>query len=184
MKHSFFKQLTWHVRRTLEQLGLPGVAGLGLLVFCAMFYVSAVVPVGKEVRLLQAGQVAAQAHARSAAEVKRQDPAAQLDSFYKTFPDVKDAPDALERLHDAAVLQGVELEQGEYHLVRNESDKLVRYEIVLPIKGDYMRVRKFLAQALVDMPYVALDGVEFQRQKISDTSVDAQVKMTLFLIES
>jgi hypothetical protein len=32
----------------------------------------------------------------------------------------------------------VTLEQGEYHLARNGSDKLARYKIVLPIKGDYL----------------------------------------------
>lgn len=50
---NFSKLLAWHSRRTLEQLGLPGVAGLALLAFCAMFYFFAAVPVGKELRSLE-----------------------------------------------------------------------------------------------------------------------------------
>lgn len=181
MNKHFPKLLAWHSRRTLEQLGLPGVAGLALLAFCAMFYFSAATPVGKEVRSLTSE--AAQADVRRTSGPVRQLPDRQLEAFYESFPKVVSAPDALARLHEAAVMQGVTLEQGEYHLVRNGTDKLARYEMTLPIKADYLRLRKFLAQTLVDMPYVALDGVEFQRQKISDTTLEARVKMTLFLVE-
>lgn len=177
-------KLIWYMRRTLEQLGFPGVVGLGLLVFCAAFYFSALVPLKQEVHSLRAMQAVAQAEQHQKLISVRQQPAGQLDSFYKSFPDVKDAPDALSRLHDAAVLQGVTLAQGEYRFVHNDSDKLVRYEIALPIKGDYVQLRKFLTRVLVDMPYVSLDEVAFQRQKISDVILDAQVKMTLFLLES
>lgn len=175
------QRLAWHSRRTLEQLGLPGVAGLALLAFCAMFYFSAAVPVGKEVHALNSEVT--QAEVRRASVPVRPQPGRQLEAFYESFPKVVSAPDALARLHEAAAMQGVTLEQGEYHLVRSGTDKLARYEMTLPIKADYLRLRKFLAQTLVDMPYVALDGVEFQRQKISDTTLEARVKMTLFLVE-
>jgi len=181
MSRRFPKLLAWHTRRTVEQLGLPGVVGLVLLAFCAMFYFSAAVPVGKELRSLESEAV--QSDVRRTSTQARQQPDRQLEAFYESFPKVVAAPDALGRLHEAAVAQGVTLEQGEYHLVRNGADKLVRYEMVLPIKGDYMRLRRFLSQALADMPYVALGGVEFQRHKISDTTLEAQVKMTLFLVE-
>jgi hypothetical protein len=47
-----------------------------------------------------------------------------------------------------------------------------------------MRMRKFLSKALADIPNISLDSVEFQRQKISDTTLEAQVKMTLFLLDN
>lgn len=167
----------------LEQLGLPGVAGLGLLVCCVMFYFTAVVQVNKVVRSLKSETAARQTDGRRAPD-QGQQPGRQLGAFYDSFLKVKDAPQALERLHGAAVLQGVTLQQGEYRLVHMGAGKLVRYEMVLTIKGDYMHLRKFLSQALADMPYVALDGVEIQRQNISDTKLDAQVKMTLFFVEN
>ncbi len=180
MNHVFFHKFLWYSRRTFDRIGLPGVAGLGLLAFCAMYYFSAVMSASQEVRSLNS-EAAAQVHThRETAQVS---PDKQLAVFYHAFPKVKGATDALEKLHDAAMVQGVTLEQGEYHLVRNGADKLALYEIVLPIKGDYLHLRKFLSQALADMPYLALDSVEFQRQKISDTALDAQVKMTVFLAE-
>lgn len=183
MQNNFPKLFVWHTRRTVEQLGLPGIAGLGLLIFCAMFYVANEVPLRKEVQSLQHEAVVMQARSKPTPEQVRQQPNRQLEAFYESFPAVKAAPDSLGLLRQTALEQGVALEQGEYHLVRNGSDKLVRYEISLPVKADYMHLRKFLSRLLADMPRVTLESVDFQRQKISDTMLDAQVKLTLFLVE-
>jgi len=183
VRNNFPKFFAWHTRRTLEQLGLPGIAGLGLLAFCAMFYVANEVPLHKEVQSLQQEAVAMQARSKRTPEQVRQQPNRQLEAFYESFPAVKAVPDSLGLLRQTALEQGVALEQGEYHLVRNGSDKLVRYEISLPVKADYLHLRKFLSRLLADMPHVTLDSVDFQRQKISDTMLDAQVKLTLFLVE-
>lgn len=183
MQNNFPKLFVWHIRRTVEQLGLTGIAGLSLLAFCAMFYVANEVPLREEVQALQHEAVAMQARSRPTPEQVRQQPNRQLEAFYESFPAVKTAPDSLGLLHQTALEQGVTLEQGEYHLVRNGADKLVRYEISLPVKSDYMHLRKFLSRLLVDMPHATLDSMDFQRQKISDTMLDAQVKLTLFLVE-
>lgn len=183
MQNNFLKLFVWHARRTVEQLGLPGITGLGLLAFCAMFYVASEIPLRKEVQALQHEAVALQTRSRPTLEQVRQQPNRQLEAFYESFPSVKAAPDSLRQLHQTALEQGVTLEQGEYHLVRSGSEKLVRYDISLPVKADYMHLRKFLSRLLADMPHVTLDSVDFQRHKISDTMLDAQVKLTLFLVE-
>lgn len=174
------QKLAWYSRRTLEQIGLHGVVGLGLLAFYAMYYLGAIVPADHEMVSLKS---AAAVKAPTRQPTDQLTPDRQLTEFYGIFPKLQDKSDALDKLHEAAVAQGVTLEQGEYHLLRNGADRLARYEIVLPIKSDYLHLRKFLSQALADMPYLSLDSVEFQRQKISDTVLDAQVKMTLFLAE-
>jgi len=183
MQNNFPKSLFWHTRRTVERLGLPGVAGLGLLAFCAIFYFANEIPLREEVQALQHEAVALQARSRPTPEQVRQQPNRQLEAFYESFPAVKAAPDSLRLLNQTALEQGVTLEQGEYHMVRNGADKLVRYEISLPVKADYLHLRKFISRLLADMPHATLDSVDFQRQKISDTMLDAQVKLTLFLVE-
>jgi len=183
MKNILLKTIVWRLRRINSQIGFPGLAGLGLLTFCTIFFFITLVPASKEVLSLQNETDSVRPHARHAAELNSQQPAGQLDAFYKTFPAMKGAPDALERLYQAATAQGVTLEQGEYNYVRNESDKLVRYEMTLPVKGDYLHIRKFLSQLLITVPLLSLDSVDFQRQKISDTIIEAQIKMTLYLIK-
>lgn len=182
MQSVSFKYIVWHLRRSLEELGSPGVAGLGLLAFCGMFYFSTLVPEQNEVELLQREFDAWQAS--PAAKQKEQQPGDQLKTFFEFFPSVSSVPDALlAKLHEEASANGVTLDQGEYRVERNEGDKLVRYGVVLPIKGDYLHIRQFLSQSLADIPYASLDSVEFQRQKITDAMLEAQVKMTFFMVD-
>lgn len=183
MRSTSLKYFVWHLRRSSERLGLLGVVGLGLLAFCGMYYFSTLQFEQNQLKLLQREFDAMQAS--TATNQKAQQPGDQLKTFYEFFPSVNTAPDTLlARLHEVASANDVTLDQGEYRLVRNEGDKLVHYGVVLPIKGDYIHIRKFLSQALVDIPYVSLDSVEFQRQKISDATLEAQVRMTFFLVDN
>lgn len=180
LQHQIIQSLPWHARRALERLGLVGVAGLGLLAFCAMYYFSAYVPARHEVRLLQRDLEVERSASLAVKEVPS--PAKQLQQFYESFPNEDTAPDAIARLNEVALANGVALEQGEYNLVRKEGEKLAQYGVVLPVKGDYIHLRKFIFQSLAAMPNLALNGVEFQRQKISETTLEARVKMTVFLV--
>lgn len=177
-------KLAWYSRQILDQLGTAGMIGLGALICCAIFYVCSQAPLLTNVQSLRSELTESKTHSQHEVELDSQSPEKQLTAFHQTFLNVKAAPDVLEALHEAAVVQGVTLEQGEYHLVRNGQDKLARYQIVLPNKGDYLHLRKFLSQILADMHYASIDSVEFQRQKVSDTVLDAQVKMTVFLNEN
>ena len=87
----------------------------------------------------------------------------------------------LRKLHRAARDQGLTLDQAEYRPLSEPEGNLTRYQIVLPAKGTYPEVRRFLVQAAGDVPGLAVDGVSFQRQQIGDAAVEAQIKLTLFL---
>lgn len=183
LRSTSLKYVVWRLRRSLQQVGLPGVAGLGFLALCGMYYFSALSAEQTDVKLLQREFDVMQSS--PAENTKEQQTGDQLKTFYELFPGVNTAPDTLlAPLHEKALANGVMLDQGEYRLVRNAGDKLVHYEVVLPVKGDYFHIRKFLSQLLADIPYISLDGVEFQRQKISDTTLDAQIKITFFLIDN
>jgi Tfp pilus assembly protein PilO len=107
--------------------------------------------------------------------------AEQLDTFYRFFPIRASISDSMARLYSAAASQGLSLDQGDYHLSNHRDAKLARYNIVLPVKGSYMQIRKFVAQALTDIPNLSLDSITFNRQKIEDASVEAQLNFTLYL---
>jgi len=87
----------------------------------------------------------------------------------------------LRRLHLNAEDQGLVLLQAEYRPVPDSEGKLVRYQILLPAKGTYPEIRRFLSQASRELPGLAIDGINFQRQQIGDAVLEAQIKLTLFL---
>jgi hypothetical protein len=184
---SLLPKLAWHARALRRAVGLPGAAGAAILAAALLFYAAAVLPVaaesaalGREIAALEAARPPAAEGARE----KPPDPVRQLAEFYRFFPKSSQAPDDLAKLHALAAVHQVQLDQGTYRLVRGRVGKLLMYEIALPVKGDYPQLRKFMSQALTEIPHLSLDSVSFQRQKAGDTTLESQIKFTLFLVEA
>ncbi|WP_411885183.1 hypothetical protein [Polaromonas sp. YR568] len=185
---SMLPRLVWNAREVRRIIGLPGAVGAAMLAAALLFYAVAVLPVAAEsaalAREITALEAARQAAPADGTREKPSDPVRQLAEFYRFFPKSSQAPDDLAKLHELAAVHQVQLDQGTYRLVRDRVGKLLMYEIALPVKGDYPQLRKFMSQALTEIPYLSLDSVSFQRQKASDTTLESQIKFTLFLVEA
>ena len=164
----------------VQSIGWPGVVGLGLLAFVGGFYFSTLHP--EQTRLEDLRQEVAKSGERGTrSDRDLKTPIDKLTAFYGFFPPADHLPDLLEKIYGVAAKQGLALEQGEYRAVRDNLGRLTHYQIILPVKGSYPQIRKFVAAALADVPTVSLDSIQFERQKVGDTVVDAKVKLVLYL---
>ncbi len=178
-----FRRIAWRARHAVDDFGWPGIAAGLLFASCAAFGYFVIRPVQAHIHTLQsdAASLRKQTRATLATEHKTLSPADQLAAFYRFFPQQDTAFDWMAKLYNAAEQQNLSLEQGEYKLARDHDGKLIRYDIVLPVKGGYVQIRKFIAQAMADVPSLSLDGIAFVRQKVEETAVDAQIRFTLYL---
>ncbi len=165
-------------RATLRRLGAAGVVGVGVMAACLPLYLSSVRPAERE---LQARRVAAeQARARSTNIQTVSAPRmADLGRFYQAFPAMDRLPDELERLYGLARASRLDPSQGEYRLEQRGAG-LASYRITLPLRGSYPDIRGFLSATLQQMPYAAVDGLRFDRKKVGDAQLEAQVRITMF----
>jgi Tfp pilus assembly protein PilO len=179
-----WERLRWTVRRVLHRLGRPGIVAVGVLAMCPAFYFSAVIPAQERLAAAHAKALSLQERATHSATAQGRGPqtaAEQLAEFYRVFPGEKSSPQWLEKLAALAESHGLSLDQGEYAPAPDKLDKLVRYQITLPLKGEYLQIRKFLSDLPVELPVVALESIQFQRQKIADPVVEARVRLVLYL---
>jgi len=166
------------LHRALQALGAPGVIGVGVLIFCVPFYVSAVRPVERE---LQAQRQAAE-RLRERAPVQPVSAggrAEEIRRFYGLFPPLQELPDQLERVYGFARTANLELLQGEYRLERLTSG-MALYRITLPIRGSYPQIRRFVDATLRNMPFASLDTLRFERKKVGEPQLEAQVRLTVY----
>ena len=186
MDKAVFIKMNWHLRRQLNNLGWPGIVGLGLLAFSLMFYLSAVRPLKSQLEdtRQQAQALGKHVQPTKPANEASANSAENLTGFYKFFPKTSSTPDWLAKIYGAAEQENLVLQQGEYRLVHDSNGRLIRYQIFFPVKGDYVQIRKFLARIMSEIPYLSLDSISFQRQKIGDAVVESQIKLTLFFGES
>ena len=160
-------------------LGWPGTAGIALLAGAALLYVAQVQP-------LQSDSVELQ---RQAEQMAKAPPPVTPDATLKaaslsvSLPAAEQMPESVARLFSAARHAGLSLEQGVYRAASEKSSRLLRYQISLPVNGDYPAVRAFIAEALEREPGLALDSLRMKRDTLDQGVVDADLRFTLYLGE-
>jgi hypothetical protein len=170
------------VRRRLDallrRLGAAGIVGLGVLIACAAFYVSTVVPREEEAaaQRLALERLKTRAPQRPTATSARAD---ELRRFYGMFPHAAELTDEVERLHALARRAGLDLAQGEYRLERRPTG-LWAYRVTLPARGSYGQFREFVGSVLKQMPIASLDAMRFERKKAAETQIEGQLRLTLY----
>lgn len=179
-----WQRVNWTSRRWLRHIGWPGVLAIGILAMCPAFYFSAILP--EQTRLDAARHSADRLHEQFVlASVSPNGPALspedQLAEFYHRFPVEGCSPQWLEKLVALAANRGLSLNDGEYKAMHDKVGKLVRYQMTLPVKGEYPQIRKFLTDLPGALPAVALENVQFERQKIADTNVEAKIRLVLYM---
>jgi hypothetical protein len=162
----------------LARLGVAGVLGIGVVLACFAFWISALQPLQGE---LAAQRLALERlHARTPYQpVAASGRADELRRFYNLFPPATALTEELERLHRRARAARLELAQGEYRLERRPSG-LWAYRVTLPVRGSYPQLREFLSAVLKDMPVASIEGLRFERKKAADAQLEAQVRLTLY----
>ncbi len=169
-------------RRAMAVLGWPGMLGLALLLGAAGIYLTAVQDRTARLAELKRESASLKSRIERAAKsgIQETGSAEELNKFYGFFSSTH-LTGWLNKLYAAAEAQQLALEQGEYRLNPDKTGKLVRYQVTLPVKGSYLQIRRFVDQALIDVPVAALDDINFKREAIGATQLEARIKFTLYV---
>ncbi|AYH41984.1 GspMb/PilO family protein [Azoarcus sp. DN11] len=175
-------KLTLH--EAVRRLGLPGLGGALLLAAAAAGTLSVVLPgLGARER---AGQQVLRAQAQAAAARRGEvpdalPPARQLDDFYAGLPPQLAATKAIDGLYTAADAEKISLARGEYSLAVEQGSDMARYQILLPVRGTYAQLRRFLDAAIAKVPGLSVEDLDIQRKEVSETELEGRIRMTLYL---
>ena len=162
-------------------LGWPGIAGLGLLLSIGGIHVFSLAPQRVLLDDLHRESLQMRRRAQQSAKAAPQAPADKLAAFYDYFPRSAELPDLLQKIFAAARRQSLILEHGEYRALKDSIGKLTGYQVTLPLRGTYPQIRKFVDDALSEVPALSLDSIQFERRKIGEAAVDAKIKMVVYL---
>lgn len=169
------------LRRQARRLGLPGALGAGLLVCGAVFHLTVALPAQARLDALRQSAISRQVQIRESDMLVKDGPAEQLLRFHQAFPADSSLPDWLDRMFAVAGNQGIGLEQGDYKLARDSAGKLLRFQVALPVRGSYPAIRKFISALQTEIPAMALEQVQFERQKVADGNIEAKIKLVLYM---
>ncbi|SFW37744.1 hypothetical protein [Nitrosovibrio sp. Nv17] len=187
MDRSVLTRALLRLRWQTERLGGTGKIGFGLLIFSVVFFFAAVLPRHAESRALREQAEAARLHLRAEpmpVSVRKVQRDQGLGDFYAFFPGIDSTPHWIGELVQAAAAAHVELSGSEYRMVRDQGWKLARYEMMLPVRGNYSQIRAFIGDSLRVAPAVALVDMAIKREHVGSDLLEANLKFHLYLNES
>lgn len=169
----------------LQEFGWPILLAAVLLSLNLVFYFSAMRPAEEKKAQLQQEAEFARDKARRVAKNGQRPvaltPAQELARFNGFFPPLGDAHKWIAEIYSAARGEKLSLERGDYKVLREANGTLARYQITLPVKGNYRQIRQFIAEVLEEIPPAAVDDVSVRRDKIGDNQVEARIKISLYM---
>jgi hypothetical protein len=169
-----------HGRYQLDRHGWPAVLGLALIAAAMGLQWLGVDSLRGQTAELRAETVALRQ--RSSQRPKQDDASVKrLTDFYAGLPAASVALDAVELIHQSAAKAGVKLATGEYRQVREGSSALLRYQLTLPARASYPSLRLWLDDVMNTLPSCALDEISFRRDDVGSESVEARLRLTLFM---
>jgi hypothetical protein len=104
-----------------------------------------------------------------------------LAAFYAALGERGSAEQQVKTLFALAAKSGLVLRQGEYKAGYDRNAHVYTYQVNLPVKGSYASIWQFAMAALRAIPFASLDEITFHRDAIGDATVEARLRLTLYL---
>lgn len=169
-----------------RRAGLLGMIGLAALVAAPVYYLTIIVPQENSIPALRTEYSAASRSTNAAGEVVRTQMTRQerIENFHTFFPQQKHALGWMSILYKAAEKENVHLAHGEYRPAGQPGKHPAQLQILLPVTGNYGQIRRFISAALAEIPFLALDEIDFQRSTTGGSSIEAKIRFTMYLRDS
>jgi Tfp pilus assembly protein PilO len=87
----------------------------------------------------------------------------------------------LKKIFALAAKRGVQLDLGEYRMSSDAAGGFQRYQAVLPVAGSFGSILSFCQDALIALPFAALEEISFKRETIDAPYVEARLRFVLYL---
>ena len=191
--------LRWYASQMIKKIGVLGIVALAIALGCCLFYTFNILPLQQKIaddanklpptnpaQILSGKTEKSQLTIALKQITPEQTTPKQIKRFYTQFPASDTLPNCLRLIDNIALKQRLTLNRGDYKLTQIKSLQsnqatLARYEIVLPVTGQYVQIRQFIAQVLHELPALALSDLQLKRESAQSPSVEARLIFVLLL---
>ncbi len=176
--------LTWWLHRAAARLGWPGVAG-GVVLLISLWIPRGILTheLARHDDLRALSVLLTSSLRERQNQPTAPDSAWLLTRFSAALP-VSTAQQRMEviaNMQSAAIAEGLAPEEMSFQFSESTGQAFTGLDMVLPVKGRYEQLRRFVARVLSDHPALALEGFTFNRQSVSDAALETQLRFTLYL---
>lgn len=177
------RKLMWWLQRWTSLFGWPGVTGCALLFFSALVQWGVLTQAAvsqDELRTLSSTlKSTLEEHQKRPSLDGKAALLARLSESLSSSTEQK-RTNVIGQVHSAALAEGLTLQEMSFELSEANGSTYVGLDIVLPVNGSYVQLKRFIARLLAESPALALGGFTLNRQSVSDSTLEAQLRFTLY----
>lgn len=167
-------RLAQTLNRRLVLLGVPGIAGLGIIIACLAFYDAAIRPLQQQLQQRQQWFNAQRVSVKAV-------PRADWRTLHNYLPPQAQADELAASIYRLAKTAQIDLREAEYKEENLDKARMVARHLNFAVSGDYFQVRRFLSSVLSEIPALALDAVSFQKSRDAEGLLDVRITLTLYV---
>jgi hypothetical protein len=104
----------------------------------------------------------------------------RLAAFERLLFEHADIPIVVRSLLDLAEQEQLSVVRGDYRADPDTAGQFMRYRMSVPVNGEAAKIHRYLMAALRAHPTLALESVQFKRQRIESGEVEARIQWVLF----
>lgn len=180
----------WQLARLSTKLGLIGGLGLVMLLGSFMFYLSTLLPLKQKVNEVKHTLASAALAQTASSNVKPplvSNAPDDITAIKQLLPQAASLHKSLALIDQAATKQNLALNRGDYKFSKAKQSQisnefyLSKYEIILPVAGQYAQIRQFIAQVLQLQPALALSDIKMTRDNSLSPNIEARLVFVLYL---
>jgi hypothetical protein len=185
-KEFHFSNIYWFVGRAINHLGLLGLLGICLILVSSLMFglknisaEKALINAQEELdeKILQASYL----HDKQ----KQNTLKPKIFDFYEAFPTTSQLSTTLRAIKRSASKNKLGLDKGDYKFTlisknKTKVEDIAKYEIKFPLYGNYIQIRKFISEVLLEWPTLALSEIQLERESNLSPMLNANLTFIFF----
>ena len=178
MQNALAQTFKWSLYRLNNRMSRVALLALGLLALVIFGYCLIVNPqINRLQALKQQANLATQLH-------KPISQANQLDNYVKQFPVLAQRASKVDDLMALVAQHQLQLDEVSYKTEANNDEPLSRYVLTFSVFASYPETHQLLNDILTQMPFVAIESLQFNRESVLDEIVEARIQLIFYFAKA
>ena len=171
-------KVQWFFVRATEKVGIAAGFAWFILLLIVAYVISVFVPAQQKLESLE----------KQLQEIPPTEKVVYVyespsDQFFRDVPDFNSVTTSIQTIFDEAKKQRIDINEVVYKDVQRSGEHIIRYTMSFSVVASYPKVKDFILNSLSSLPYLALEQLTFERDKVNKNMVTSYLRFTLYVME-
>ena len=178
MQNALAQTFKWSLYRLNKSMSRVAWLALGLIALAIFAYCLMVNP---QINRLQALKSQASQATHLQAPISQ---ANHMDNYVKQFPALAQRASKVDDLMALVAQHQLQLDEVNYKTEANNDEPLSRYMLTFSVFASYPEIHQLLNDILTQMPFVAIESLQLNRESVLDEIVEARIQLIFYFAKA